>query len=438
MNQWLTVEVRSDYKDIGLFGDLLLGDEATQIRRLYRRDTPRLVVGTLSLVIGIIFLAIFISMKKEKNALYLAIISFLLVMRVLSQTFMRQFSFNEPIIWEYIKAFLAIATPLAITLFVGEIIDRLGKRICSGIALIYAAYFVVFIGGSLAGIVSIMNAFDIIDGTSVAAIIVIFMLISRSGFRGNEEASLLAMNFGIMFLFALYSMLLFRGVLPWGDDVEYLMVFQSSVGLVFILVLRLVRAHSQLAEYAGKLEAINNHLEELVSERTKDLENEKQLLHTISITDSLTNLHNRRYILKRFQEMVSEAKRYNRDLSVILLDVDNFKKINDQCGHQEGDKALVHVAGAMRSSLRESDVCGRYGGEEFLVVLPETGMEEASIVAERIRSRVGEYDGSDDMPELSISGGVAELGDESAEELIKRADVALYAAKEQGRNRIIS
>ena len=98
----------------------------------------------------------------------------------------------------------------------------------------------------------------------------------------------------------------------------------------------------------------------------------------------------------------------------------------------------MHVAGALRSSLRESDVCGRYGGEEFLVVLPETGTEEASIVAERIRSRVGEYDGSDDMPVLPISGGVSELGDESAEELIKRADVALYAAKEQGRNRIVT
>ena len=143
-------------------------------------------MGTISLAIGIIFLAIFSSMKREKSALALVILSFLLVMRVLSQTHLRQFGFDALMFWEYIRVFLAIATPMSVMLVACGILDRAGKKICLGFIVIYAAYLIVFI-----------------DGTTIVAFIVFFVLVSGPGLRGNEEASLLTINPAVMFVFAL-------------------------------------------------------------------------------------------------------------------------------------------------------------------------------------------------------------------------------------------
>lgn len=162
----------------------------------------------------------------------------------------------------------------------------------------------------------------------------------------------------------------------------------------------------------------------------------------LSIADGLTGLYNRRYISERFVDEFSKASRYQTPLSILIMDVDHFKKVNDSFGHQVGDNALVGVAQVLRQSVRETDMVGRYGGEEFVVLLPHTPMEQARIVAEKIRQAVAAapVEGMGGQA-LTISIGVAGYPDIPAadmEDLVRRADAALYRAKEEGRNRVVT
>jgi diguanylate cyclase (GGDEF)-like protein len=165
-------------------------------------------------------------------------------------------------------------------------------------------------------------------------------------------------------------------------------------------------------------------------------------LRKISITDPLTGLLNRRYFQERLAEEVDRSSRHGHPLSLIMVDIDQFKAYNDANGHPAGDKALVLAGRALRSSIRAIDVVSRFGGEEFAVILPETRSEEACEIAERIRKEVETlyFPGEESIPggKLTISLGVAGFPEDAKElkALIHRADRALYAAKEQGRNRV--
>ncbi|MCZ7663729.1 MAG: diguanylate cyclase [Thermoleophilia bacterium] len=161
------------------------------------------------------------------------------------------------------------------------------------------------------------------------------------------------------------------------------------------------------------------------------------------VTDPLTNLYNRRFFEKRAREEVARALRHQQPVTLLMLDVDRFKSINDVYGHQTGDKVLQTVAKHLRDSVRQSDICGRYGGEEFVLLLPNTPGRNAVFLADRLRSGVGDimYTGlgiPGDVA-ITISGGVATCPRDATtlEELVGRADTALYEAKNAGRNRIV-
>jgi two-component system, cell cycle response regulator len=163
----------------------------------------------------------------------------------------------------------------------------------------------------------------------------------------------------------------------------------------------------------------------------------------LAIVDSLTGLHNRRYLDSHFAGHVTEALNRGRPLSVMILDVDRFKSVNDTHGHDAGDDVLREFAQRVRRSVRGVDLVARFGGEEIVVVMPDTPIETARLAAERIREKVqGEpfriHRGRMSIP-VTVSIGVAavESLEETAATLLKRADEALYAAKSGGRNRVI-
>jgi diguanylate cyclase (GGDEF)-like protein len=168
------------------------------------------------------------------------------------------------------------------------------------------------------------------------------------------------------------------------------------------------------------------------------LREEKVTLEISSITDGLTGLYNRTYVLDRFEKELAASRRYGKLLSVIMLDLDHFKRVNDAYGHQVGDAVMQRVTAIFKAVIRESDLAGRYGGEEFLIVLPETDCGEAAVVAERIRVQVEELQWTEPGLRPTISGGVAEFSEEGADRLLQRADGLLYRAKELGRNRIVT
>lgn len=172
-----------------------------------------------------------------------------------------------------------------------------------------------------------------------------------------------------------------------------------------------------------------------------ELREKNATLARLSTTDAVTGLHNRRYVAEFLSLEVLRAVRYRTPLSVMLLDIDHFKQVNDARGHRIGDAVLQVVADTLRGGLRATDLAGRYGGEEFLVVLPQTGLAGAGMLAERVRGAIEATAievGTPAPLSVTVSIGVAELGHaaRSAEELVEHADSALYAAKDAGRNRV--
>lgn len=162
----------------------------------------------------------------------------------------------------------------------------------------------------------------------------------------------------------------------------------------------------------------------------------------MSITDPLTGLLNRRYLEERLTDELNRSERYDYAMSCLMIDIDDFKSYNDRNGHQAGDVALKITAHALKAALRSADVACRYGGEEFCILLPQTSLSEAGVIAERMRQRVAdkEYPFGKSQPRgnVTISIGISTLGKyiDTGEKVIAAADRALYTAKSQGKNRI--
>jgi diguanylate cyclase (GGDEF)-like protein len=161
----------------------------------------------------------------------------------------------------------------------------------------------------------------------------------------------------------------------------------------------------------------------------------------LSITDTLTGTYNRRYLSQRLEEEFRISHRHHSPLSALVIDIDHFKRINDEFGHQIGDEALVAVAHTLKENVRESDMLARFGGEEFVVILPHTTQKDAMLVAEKLRLAIASRTiASMGDHKITISIGVATMPDlivDSSDELLGMADRALYLAKEQGRNRVV-
>ncbi|WP_462323884.1 GGDEF domain-containing response regulator [Desulfoplanes sp.] len=197
------------------------------------------------------------------------------------------------------------------------------------------------------------------------------------------------------------------------------------------------------------------HLEEEVRARTADLEREiaerkhieeelresERKFRDLSIKDGLTGLYNARYFFSQIESELERCNRYGHALSLILMDIDDFKQYNDTYGHLSGDQVLVCLAKVILKMVRKNDIAFRYGGEEFVILLPETEAREAVAVADRIRDGFARKDqcaGSREHVYKTISVGVAEYDPgETSSRLIGRADRNMYVAKAQGKNRIV-
>jgi len=190
------------------------------------------------------------------------------------------------------------------------------------------------------------------------------------------------------------------------------------------------RYHKQLRQLE-KIARISDRYQSMM----RDL---NEALKEASTKDALTGIGNRRMLMESLKAETARAERLNRPLTVALADVDRFKSVNDAYGHEAGDKVLVQIASAIRSGVRDYDLCGRWGGEEFMVIMPESGAAEAACVVERMRNAIAsiEMTAGDHSLQLSASFGVAERRPgESISDTINRADVALFEAKRKGRNR---
>jgi diguanylate cyclase (GGDEF)-like protein len=169
-----------------------------------------------------------------------------------------------------------------------------------------------------------------------------------------------------------------------------------------------------------------------------DVENAR--LYRLSVTDPLTKAHNRQYLRERLPDEIDRARRFKQVLTVLLFDVDHFKRVNDTYGHAVGDEVLRGVAQLARDAIRDIDTLARYGGEEFVVVLPNTDARGGRLIAERLRTQIerATLTCGPHAIRVTASFGIASLADDVADdaEILRRADEALYQAKRAGRNRV--
>lgn len=189
------------------------------------------------------------------------------------------------------------------------------------------------------------------------------------------------------------------------------------------------------------------HMGAIVAICLENVLNNERLKH-IGLTDPLTGVNNRRYVERRLQEEIGRSRRHGYALSCMYIDIDHFKQINDRIGHQAGDEVLRAVAGRIKAELRLSDALGRFGGEEFVVLLIDTALPAAAGVAERIRYNIAERPlvlSNGEHVNVTISIGIASLThvwenepvESIAQKFVARADQALYRAKRDGRNRVV-
>lgn len=196
-----------------------------------------------------------------------------------------------------------------------------------------------------------------------------------------------------------------------------------------------VKAHLRLKEYYDE---IQKHIaeEEKLNMMLMDLSSR---LNIMAVTDYLTGIYNRRYIMEYIKTELEKCNRYKNCFSIIMFDIDHFKKINDTYGHQAGDKILIEVCEAVKNTIRKSDVFGRIGGEEFLCICNSTNLEGAGIMGEKLRKAVESLETvyEEQSIHVTISLGVAEaLPDLGLDKLLQKTDDALYLAKKYGRNRM--
>ncbi|RJO65666.1 MAG: sensor domain-containing diguanylate cyclase [Myxococcales bacterium] len=195
------------------------------------------------------------------------------------------------------------------------------------------------------------------------------------------------------------------------------------------------KLRAQLESCQAVMEEYNRSLENQMGDRLKEVRQRARMLEELSVTDELTKLYNRRFLFKRVSEELERANRYGTFFSIVILDIDFFKKINDTYGHLAGDMVLYELSGILRGSIRQVDVVARTGGEEFVILLPSVREGHAFLFCERLREKVKAFQFTY-LPEgvkVSVSMGIADYpreGVHDIDELIQLSDRALYKAKE--------
>jgi diguanylate cyclase (GGDEF)-like protein len=221
-------------------------------------------------------------------------------------------------------------------------------------------------------------------------------------------------------------------ILDWANKIAADPTYEDEETFQYFLELR--DHYKRLLKHFTQVTRLSDSYSQSLKEMTVTLNEQIR-------QDSLTGILNRRGMIEKLSNQLGRAKRYHEPFSIILVDIDLFKHINDDYGHQAGDQVLIAVAEQLKNDLREEDFCGRWGGEEFLICLPHTAVKGAKTVAEKLRTSVAELEIKHEHHTLqvTISLGITGYDDTcDLDDLVRIADNAMYRAKQEGRNRSVT
>ena len=410
--KYLYFRIFSDYADIGFFGEIKISSKGDLYEQMLQFDIPKIMVGSVSIFVSVLFLLTFLSKFKRLELSILGLMFLTQGLNVLFSAKILEIYFHYPLFKQYILAIAFFFFPIGMALFMDKTINgnvpfNLIKRIWQ----IHLIYLIGAIFGSLLGFFSLPSTyeyFDIFYNFITLPILTFFMIYFF--FKGNKETKIITFSFFIISIYWLYSSLIAAALVPWEE-------YPSDVA-IFICLLLLSYSMVNKLNY------------------TQELENAKEELTILSSTDYLTKLNNRKNIDLALKLNENLYKRYTDSFSVILFDLDDFKKVNDTYGHLVGDKILIEIADLLRKYTRESDIIGRWGGEEFIIICPKTNLQEALVVALNLKEKVSLHK-FDKVGNKTASFGVSTFKDnDTITELLTRADDAMYKAKTNGKNRV--
>ena len=429
----LALRIHSDYTSIGLWGDVEITDRIDALKGMLHASVQDLAVSAFSLLLATLA-AIFAMIGPERRGFFaIALFAFSSGLMLLAETPVRQLLADAPLTWDILRAASYFTLPIAIGLLLSHWLEGVPKRWMRRLWQLHLAYLVVSIGLVALGVVNLALTFPIFDVLLLLTLPLMLLLALLRVRRLNLEQRLFVTSFLLFAPLLLLDMLVAHELIPRRDVPLSYGALGFSLAIVGISLWHYRHTQRQLA-------AANQTLEAQVTARTAELDTLVEQLKGLSLQDALTGLNNRRHFDTLLHQEMALAQRKGSLLSLLMIDIDHFKKVNDNFGHDAGDAVLIEVAALLKKHFRGTDVVCRLGGEEFVALLPGTGAAEAQTRAEKLLKAQRNQALShlhQPLGRITLSCGIATYPAHTMDpkRLLRLADTALYKAKNNGRDR---
>ena len=429
----LALRIHSDYTSIGLWGDVEITDRIDALKGMLHASVQDLAVSAFSLLLATLA-AIFAMIGPERRGFFaIALFAFSSGLMLLAETPVRQLLADAPLTWDILRAASYFTLPIAIGLLLSHWLDGVPKRWMRRLWQLHLAYLVASIGLVALGVVNLALTFPIFDVLLLLTLPLMLLLALLRVRRLNLEQRLFVTSFLLFAPLLLLDMLVAHELIPRRDVPLSYGALGFSLAIVGISLWHYRHTQRQLA-------AANQTLEAQVTARTAELDTLVEQLKGLSLQDALTGLNNRRHFDALLHQEMALAQRKGSLLSLLMIDIDHFKKVNDNFGHDAGDAVLIEVAALLKKHFRGTDVVCRLGGEEFVALLPGTGTAEAQTRAEKLLKAQRNQALShlhQPLGRITLSCGIATYPAHTMDpkRLLRLADTALYKAKNNGRDR---
>lgn len=414
--------IYSSYSDIGLWGEVMLMERLDLFQHIITNSMEKIVISIISILIALMALIFAFAQSERRTYLLISMFTLSSAVMLFSQSQAKQLLVNAPLAWDHTSAAAYFLLPAVMAMLFGVWCQGRFKKLIKAIWVLHTAFAIGAIGGSIVGILELSTMYLVFDSLLTLSLIILFSIAFSQFKNVSGQVRVVISAFGVFSLFLLIDMGVAHNFVPWTR-------MPIAWGLLIFSMTLIAISLRHFALTQQELQDLNLTLEQKVIDRTKELE-------LLASTDGLTGLTNRRAFYIEAERVFQSAKRYERKLSMLMLDVDHFKSVNDSFGHAVGDEVLVKVANCFRNICRDTDLPARFGGEEFIVLLEEADEEAAYKTAERLRLAINQIDISHTDKNITASLGISILNDkiQNLDELILRADEALYKAKNSGRN----